>query len=136
MHYLLAIEDNELDRQILKIAWDQLKIQDTSLSIYSHSVVLFKKIKELLENSVDSITLLIDLSLPEKSGFEISRQAKDMCLRIHNVAYTHSVYENDIEKAYESCFDDYVIKPSSLEETKKTLKKISKIQKMKGGRAE
>ncbi len=74
--------------------------------------------------------ILLDLSLPKKSGWEVCQEAREAlgadCMPI--VALTAHAIKGDREKALRSGFDDYVTKPIDEAVLFQTIEKYLKPQ--------
>jgi two-component system, chemotaxis family, response regulator Rcp1 len=62
--------------------------------------------------------ILLDLNMPKKSGLEVLEEVKSdpELMEIPIVVLTNSKLDTDIQKAYESKANFYMVKPSDLDE--------------------
>jgi len=101
---VLIIED---DREIIdaislafQIRWPEAKVVSTRLG---------KKGAELVESEVPDIVIL-DLGLPDTTGFEVLREIRSFS-RVPIIILTVRADEVDIVKGLEWGADDYIVKP-------------------------
>jgi two-component system cell cycle response regulator DivK len=105
MAYILLVEDNELNRDMLS---RRLKRRGYQVGIAVDGKDALRKV---LESPPDLI--LLDLSLPEMDGWEVLRWLKQNpeMKDIPVVALTAHALVTDRARALEAGFDDYDIKP-------------------------
>ena len=71
-------------------------------------------IKEFQENSFDVV--LLDLNMPEMNGYETCKalrliEKKKSYNPSHIICFTSSILQSDIDKAIETGFDSFIVKP-------------------------
>lgn len=108
---VLVIDDNPLDRQILKTAFEKSGIKAITLGEPLNSVEFVK------EHKPDFIVL--DLHMPNKSGFEVCRDLKvDPSTRDIPVVFisgTEGLDEDNASKSIHLGVIDYLHKPVSID---------------------
>ncbi|MDA1308995.1 MAG: response regulator [Proteobacteria bacterium] len=69
--------------------------------------------------------ILLDINLPELDGYQVRQRLQDMpqTRAIHVVALSANAYPKDIQKALDSGFDQYLIKPIDIKETQSVFEK-------------
>ncbi len=113
MHYILHIDDNDIDRIILSRS---LKKQFRELNIVSlESAALAETyLNDLLSAGKQVPDLIItDNNMPEKTGFQFVEYLKSAPTLNHIpiVMLSSSSLENDIERAYKLGVLSYMVKP-------------------------
>jgi len=121
---LLLVDDNNLNLKMLGMFVKKCEIpttQSTSVPGGQEAIDAFKTSNGTAK-SFDII--LMDLSMPEVSGFEATsairqiEKASDCNRRAYIVALTGLVSDKDRDAAYEAGVDDYVTKPAGLEKVR------------------
>jgi two-component system, cell cycle response regulator DivK len=108
MAYILLVEDNELNRDML-----MRRLQRRGYSV--ESAINGKEGLQKAEASLPDL-ILLDLSLPEMDGWEVLRHLKEheQMKTIPVVALTAHALLSDRDRAFAAGFDDYDIKPIEL----------------------
>jgi two-component system cell cycle response regulator DivK len=105
MPKILLVEDNEMNRDMLS----------RRLQRRGYVVVTAHDGEQghLLASSEDPDLILMDISLPEMNGWEVTRllKANESTRHIPIIALTAHALVTDREKAFESGCDDYDTKP-------------------------
>lgn len=120
---ICLIEDNKdhafLFRSILE------RRTDVMVDHYSTGVKALKALNEFSDEDLPEIVLL-DLNLPELSGFEVLQALKQSTAFkfIPVVVLTTSTRSEEIERAYELGCNAYVTKPLEFSDLKRVLKDI------------
>ena len=99
---VLIVEDNIHNNFLLE---EMLKKHTKLLSCYTatEALNLFKN------NDVDLV--LLDIELPDMSGYDVIKLFKEQKAHIPVIAQTAYAMSSDREKALDSGFDDYISKP-------------------------
>jgi len=124
MPKILLVEDNEMNRDMLS----------RRLQRRGYSVVNAEDGEKglLLARSETPDLILMDISLPVMSGWEVTRllKANDATRHIPIIALTAHAWVTDREKAIEAGCDDYDTKPvefARLSEKMETLLTVKKL---------
>lgn len=125
--HILLVEDNEGDIIITLEAFEESKVQ-TEISVARDGKealdFLFKRSAFSEARKPDLI--LLDINIPIYNGHEVLKQIKaDNNLRqIPVLMLTTSSNQKDINKAYESYCNSYVVKPLNMNEFLEAILKI------------
>jgi CheY-like chemotaxis protein len=105
MSHILLVEDNEMNRDMLK---RRLERRDFTVAIAVNGVQGVQMAK-----TENPDLILMDMSLPEKDGWQATREIKDdvEVKNIPVIALTAHAMSGDREKAIEAGCDDYETKP-------------------------
>ncbi|MFC2111547.1 hybrid sensor histidine kinase/response regulator, partial [Bacteroidota bacterium] len=79
---------------------------------------------EICRNNPDIDLILMDIKMPKLSGYEATRQIRELNKNIIIIAQTAYALEGDREKAIESGCDDYISKPIDKDELMMKIKKL------------
>jgi len=73
--------------------------------------------------------ILLDLNMPKKSGLEVLAEIKSdpQLMEIPVVVLTNSKSETDIKRAFESKADEYIVKPSGLDELFQSMRHLEDL---------
>lgn len=113
---ILLIEDNS-DEAILTIrALEKVELEFKLILAKSGSEALDLISKQRLNSEPCPDVILLDLNLPEVSGFDILEEIKSSpkCKHIPVVVLTSSREENDIRKCVELGANSYIQKPTDF----------------------
>ena len=108
MHRILLVEDNELNRDMLT-----RRLERKGFEVLS-AVDGNEASRAFAQGGFDLV--LMDINLPIKDGFELTRELKGNPLTagIPVIALTAHAMVGDREKAMEAGCDDYDVKPVEL----------------------
>lgn len=111
---VLLVEDNELDARMLLRAAKTTKLAN-AITVLSDGRAALNQMREAGSEQPDLV--LLDLSLPGMSGFELLEEMKDdVNLRhIPVVILTSSAAEADVRTAYEHHAAGFVTKPLGID---------------------
>ena len=84
-----------------------------------------KQVVEMVRDFMPDLVLL-DLSLPEKSGYECFQEIKDLSTEIKIIAQTAYASEDDRNKCMSMGFDDFIKKPIKRNEFYKIINEVLK----------
>jgi signal transduction histidine kinase/ActR/RegA family two-component response regulator len=116
---ILVVEDNPINRQIIKKQLNTLNIQPIVTENGKEAYDLF------MESHFDAI--ITDLQMPVMDGYETIRRIRTSNdpykAAVYAIAFTASVTEE--EKIMDSGFDDYLYKPVNMNVLQDKLKKIA-----------
>ncbi len=116
---ILVVEDNKIVYQFIELALKRTKA----------CLLWTKKGKDAIstfESSKEIDLVLMDIQLPDISGYEVTKQLKKINKDIPIIAQTAFALEGDKEKSLEAGCDDYITKPIKA---KKLLSLIDKYLK-------
>ncbi len=117
--HVLLVEDNLADVTLIVEAFKgcQKPIQVTRVKDGEEALQYLRGQSHLAQTHRPDLVLL-DLNMPKKSGLEVLNEIKsDPELKeIPVVVLTNSKMQSDIQKAYESKANFYIVKPSDLDE--------------------
>ncbi|UBM61961.1 response regulator transcription factor [Candidatus Sulfidibacterium hydrothermale] len=113
----------------LLIIEDDPEIQDSILAYLSPEGYICEQAFDFTEaadrmESFDYDCLLIDINLPDGSGLDLIRRAKQLKLRSGIIVITARDAINDRVKALEFGADDYLVKPFNLAELNARIKSL------------
>ncbi|MFA5877956.1 MAG: response regulator transcription factor [Candidatus Staskawiczbacteria bacterium] len=117
---ILIIEDNESLAKVLKMAF----VSNNYPADYVTSGVVGNQRLGLSPKSYNLI--ILDLMLPEKSGFEIIKDTRQNKIDIPIVVLSARYEEKDYKKAFELGANGYFTKPFSFKELLATVKNLTK----------
>ncbi|MFW6364828.1 MAG: PAS domain S-box protein [Bacteroidota bacterium] len=103
---ILVIEDDISSQRFIKEA---LKSTGAEIILSDNGT---KAIKYLKENQTPDVVIL-DIKLPDYSGFDIIKKIKAINPDLSIIAATAYAMESDKKKAFKQGFDDYISKPLS-----------------------
>ena len=121
---ILVVEDNEINQMILTRVLEGAGHHITSAMRGEEAINFFN------ENDYDII--LMDLNMPDIDGFEVTLKMREIEKERGDnpktiiAAVTSSVEDNIRDKALESGFDDFLVKPVSSDLVIKTYQKHTK----------
>ena len=124
MSKILIVED---EPEMQKGLRDNLKFEGYEVDIVENGT---KGLKKILEAKHDLI--LLDVMLPEMSGFDVCKKAREEGVRTPIIMLTAKGEEIDRVLGLELGADDYVTKPFSLREL---LARVKAVLRRKEGRA-
>jgi PAS domain S-box-containing protein len=106
---VLIVEDNDVNYVYLKEIIKSIKAKVLHARNGSETIKLFNKHPE-----IDIV--LMDIKLPDMSGYEVTRELKKINPDIPVIAQTAYAMAGDREKSLESGCDEYIAKPIKQEE--------------------
>lgn len=130
--HLLLVDDNSVNLKMLGMFVSKCGIpatHSTSVTGGQEAIEAYKCFE-----SKDNLIILMDLSMPEVSGFDATsairemERASDNGHRAYIVALTGLVSDKDRSAAYEAGVDDYVTKPAGLQKVSNIIETWQKRQ--------
>jgi len=115
---ILIVDDNPDSREIMRTA---LELENFEVAEAEDGKKCLEKIKD-----EDFSVVLLDLSLPQISGWELAKKIKEKNETIKIIAVTAHAMRGDKEKAIEAGCDDYISKPLKPAHLIEKIKKIIK----------
>jgi CheY-like chemotaxis protein len=118
--HLLHVDDDENDRFFVARA-----VRAAALPIEvknapgGHEALAMLRIAVILPD-----LLLLDIKMPEMSGFDVLKALKGTAAEVPVVMYSSSNHESDIEKARELGAHAYCVKPSGLTQLVEFIKRL------------
>jgi CheY-like chemotaxis protein len=121
--HLLLVDDNSINLKMLGMFVNKCAIpaaRSTSVVGGQEAIEAYKAFKDHHNTTESFDIILMDLSMPEVSGFDATRSIRqierdsDGDHRAYIVALTGLVSDKDRSAAYEAGVDDYVTKPAGL----------------------
>jgi CheY-like chemotaxis protein len=121
--HLLLVDDNSINLKMLGMFVNKCAIpaaRSTSVVGGQEAIEAYKAFKDQHNTTESFDIILMDLSMPEVSGFDATRSIRqierdsDGDHRAYIVALTGLVSDKDRSAAYEAGVDDYVTKPAGL----------------------
>ncbi len=115
---VLIVEDYFINQEIVQ---DMLELMDCHVEIAEDGKEAMTKVSD---KKYDLI--LMDIQLPEKDGFEVTREIRKTepaSARTPIVALTANAMAGDREKCLEAGMDDYIAKPIDITKLESILKK-------------
>lgn len=128
--HLLLVDDNNINLKMLGMFVGKCGIpaaQSTSVSGGQEAIEAFKAFKVSNNTGKSFDIILMDLSMPEVSGFDATsvirqfEKASGHDHRAYIVALTGLVSAKDRSAAYEAGVDDYVTKPAGLQKVREII---------------
>lgn len=114
---VLIVDDNAINVTILSKIIAQWNIQ---FEIAINGQEALEKAK-----TIDFDLILMDLSMPIMDGFEATFRIRNFNTTIPIIAISASNYFNDIEKAIQMGFNDYIIKPFNIKDLNSKIHKLT-----------
>jgi CheY-like chemotaxis protein len=119
---ILVIDDDEDDRFLIKDAFRAVS-EDFILEFLSDGIDIVKNIES---QTICPDLILLDLNMPKISGLEVLRNIRNSdkysCKPV--VIFSTSSNQNDINQAYKTGANSYLIKPSSHQELTEVIKNV------------
>lgn len=124
MHILMADDDKD-DFYILKEAAEKAG-EPLTISYVSNWLELWRFILKTLPD-----VLFLDLNMPVKNGIECLQLLREdrKYDKVPIIIYSTFVNKNDIDKAYKSGANYFVVKPSAIEDISDMIKKLCSMSK-------
>ena len=118
MKKVLIVDDDEKNRKLLK----------DLLTFKGFEVTACENGKETLEKTTsDMLFAILDLRLPDISGYEVAKQLKEKFPKLPLIVYTASPLKEEIERLRKNeIFESILLKPIRLENFEEVMKKYSK----------
>lgn len=116
---LLIIEDDPINAEIMQ---DMVK----NLG-YESTVAPDGETALLKASSTNYDVILLDLHLPDMSGFEVATILKEQHCQAHIIAVTASAYESDKKRSFDIGIRYHLVKPVAYQELKNTLKLLQAL---------
>lgn len=125
---ILVAEDDEDDRLLLKIAFDENGYKD-AVEFVINGVELMKRLNALKQpGTIENLPsfILLDLNMPRKDGREALNEIKANSILKKIPVIVFSAAENlaEIKRCYDSGANSYVIKPNTYTGLLKTVESI------------
>jgi signal transduction histidine kinase/CheY-like chemotaxis protein len=110
---ILVVDDNE----------DAANSLASILELEGHSIDIVYTGRDALERAqaIRPQVILLDVGLPDISGYEVARQLRPLLMTTQIVALTGYGHAEDIRRASDAGFDAHVIKPVDFEKLTKIL---------------
>lgn len=126
---VLIIDDNPADVNMINETFMEIRGCRYTPTIINNGTdaikYLLKQAPYTKESSPNLI--ILDLSLPGRSGYDVLKEMGKKELNIPVIVYTTSDRPEDIAKAYKYKASSYVIKPADLDELNRVLKLIGQF---------
>lgn len=100
---ILVFEDNLMERKLIQRLFQDWECQ---YKIIQNGIIDTQKIQE-----EDYDLILMDINLPEKNGYEITKELRASGIDIPIIALTGSIFPDDQRKASESGMNGFISKP-------------------------
>jgi CheY-like chemotaxis protein len=120
-HFVLVVEDNEINQKVAKLLLGELNCQ-VDIAENGHTALT-----SLQKNRYDLV--FMDIGLPDMSGIEVTsqlRQRENVAHRVPVIALTADCLSGDEETWAKVGIDDYLIKPYTLEQLEEMIEKWAK----------
>ncbi|MEX0856163.1 MAG: response regulator [Gemmatimonadota bacterium] len=117
-HPLLLVEDDDNDVVLIRRAFAKSKIANTlEVVTDGEAAIAYLAGEAPYENRVLPELVLLDLKLPRKSGHEVLEWIRSQpgLLSLPVVVLTSSRESSDLERAYRSGANSYLVKPPEFE---------------------
>lgn len=119
---ILLIEDNLLNQKVVIFYLQKLNYSITATTNGNEAIELVKKDKFDL--------ILMDIMLPEKNGYEITKEIRQLEKESNNntpvpiIALTANTYDNDRDKCLAAGMDEYLEKPFTAQQLIEMIRKF------------
>lgn len=112
---ILLAEDNSVNRKLTSLFLEKLGY------VNEYALDGLEVIQLLKQNAYD--VLLLDISMPNMDGYEVSKVIKEMELESppYIIGVSANAFKSDIDRAFAAGMDDYITKPVKFEELKEKL---------------
>jgi PAS domain S-box-containing protein len=117
---ILVVEDNEINQQVASMLLQKVGI---FVDLASNGKEGFEKFKA---NQTKYDLILMDLQMPIMSGYESTRNIREINKTIPIIALTAAAMIEDKQKALEAGMNDHLGKPINQNELYKTISKFTK----------
>ena len=115
---ILIVEDNPADRQLIKMAFEQAKIENEIVMAESGEEAL----QILRQKNFKPFIIISDVKMPGMNGFELKKALdNDLILKAKSVPFifmSSSVLEKDVNEAFDSHAQGYFPKQDFEDQTK------------------
>ncbi len=105
---ILIVEDDEINAQFLEAVLDQTQVQTLNAYNGTQAIELCRSI-----NKIDLV--LMDIKMPEMSGYEACKKIKSFRPGLPMIAQTAFAESVDKRKCLNAGFDEYISKPIDIE---------------------
>lgn len=124
-HTILMADDDADDRFLVQAAFEDNKIQQNILFFEDGEQLVDYLTNDEQKNPVRFI--LLDLNMPKRDGKDVLRTLKSdkKLSQIPIIIFSTSKAPDDINSSYQLGANSYVVKPSSYEQLKEVIHKIS-----------
>ncbi len=106
---ILIVEDDEISQQYISLVVEEFANKIIAVASGSEAV-------EACRNNPEIDLILMDIQLPGKNGYEVSREIRNFNKDVVIIAQTAYALTGDREKAIENGCNDYISKPVDKEE--------------------
>lgn len=122
----MHVDDRLSDVKLVELALSRGGLQTKVVPCLTGKLAIRLLVNDIRSREALPDFILLDLNLPDMSGFEVARLLKshEATRHIPIVVYTTSDSIADLERAYALGINSYVVKPSTFEELKNTLHKV------------
>ena len=123
----MIVEDNLADAELAKEFFQEtgLDVVVTIINDGQKAIELFQRMDGKSEERPDLV--LLDLSIPKRSGHEVLEFVRRYDSRIKVILYTGSKSPDDFKKAKENKADSYLVKPMTMNEIDAVVKELKNI---------
>lgn len=128
--HILLVEDNEGDILLTREAFEESKLETTvSVARNGQEAFDFLNQKGDFSNAKRPDLILLDINIPIFNGLEVLEEIKqtESMKKIPVIMLTTSSNHKDIERAYKSYCNSYVVKPIEMEPFMDAILKIEEF---------
>ena len=115
---VLVVEDNAFSSMILT---EMLKTIDCTVLEVSNG----EQALQMVDQNPDIKLVMMDMNLPDRDGYELTRMMKSKHTGLNIVAQTGNILDSEKHRAMEAGCDDYITKPINLGRLKEIVRKFS-----------
>lgn len=123
---LLLAEDNELNREIATVIFEEMGFMVDAVVDGAEAV---EKMKEASPGQYDLI--MMDVQMPCMDGYEATRKIRQLAdpavASIPIIAMTANAFEEDIRNALDAGMNGHIAKPIEIEKLRETLAEVLKV---------
>ena len=115
---IVVVEDNRADVDLLRYALDAASIS-AKLLVLSDGDEAFKYLEDIFHGKAACpVLFILDINLPKKSGRDVLRRLREtrLCSGVPVVVFSSSAAEQDKQAAASLGANQYITKPSNLED--------------------
>lgn len=125
---IILIEDNLDDAELVLGIFKRYKIAEKTIHLVNGEEALdvFFNPKAQLEHALSPRLIILDIKMPKVDGFTVLKELKSHKETRNTpvIIFSSSEVENDIQQAYESGANSYVVKPIDYDDFEVAIERL------------